>query len=38
MESFGTSCRLTVPHDQLPRDANAELYGGWPMILFESER
>ena len=29
----GTSCRLTVVHDQLPEDANAELYGGWPMIL-----
>ena len=29
----GDSCRLTVTHDQLPADANAELYGGWPMIL-----
>ena len=29
----GTSCRLTVTHDQLPANANAELYGGWPMIL-----
>jgi len=27
------SCRLTVVHDQLPKGANAELYGGWPMIL-----
>jgi uncharacterized protein YndB with AHSA1/START domain/DNA-binding transcriptional ArsR family regulator len=27
------SCRLTVTHDQLPEDANDELYGGWPMIL-----
>ena len=27
------SCRLTVVHDQLPTAANAELYGGWPMIL-----
>jgi uncharacterized protein YndB with AHSA1/START domain len=27
------SCRLRVTHDQLPDDANAELYGGWPMIL-----
>ena len=27
------SCRLTVVHDQLPKDANGELYGGWPMIL-----
>ena len=22
-----------VTHDQLPEGANAELYGGWPMIL-----
>jgi len=27
------SCQLTVIHDQLPADANPELYGGWPMIL-----
>jgi uncharacterized protein YndB with AHSA1/START domain len=27
------SCQLTVTHDQLPEDANSELYGGWPMIL-----
>ncbi|HST38465.1 MAG TPA: SRPBCC domain-containing protein [Conexibacter sp.] len=33
IEPIGTSCRLTVTHDQLPPDANAELYGGWPMIL-----
>jgi uncharacterized protein YndB with AHSA1/START domain/DNA-binding transcriptional ArsR family regulator len=29
----GDSCQLTVIHDQLPEDANPELYGGWPMIL-----
>ena len=29
----GDSCQLTVIHDQLSRDANPELYGGWPMIL-----
>jgi uncharacterized protein YndB with AHSA1/START domain len=29
----GSSCRLTVIHDQLPPSASAELYGGWPMIL-----
>jgi uncharacterized protein YndB with AHSA1/START domain len=29
----GSSCRLTVIHDQLREGANAELYGGWPMIL-----
>jgi uncharacterized protein YndB with AHSA1/START domain/DNA-binding transcriptional ArsR family regulator len=33
IEPVGSSCRLTVIHDQLPSDANAELYGGWPMIL-----
>jgi len=33
IEPVGTSCRLTVIHDQLPESANAELYGGWPMIL-----
>lgn len=27
------SCRLTVTHDQLRQDANAELYGGWPTVL-----
>jgi uncharacterized protein YndB with AHSA1/START domain len=27
------SCRLTVVHDQLQKGANAELYGGWMMIL-----
>jgi len=29
----GDSCRLTVVHDQLREGANAELYGGWPMVL-----
>ena len=33
IEPVGDSCRLTVTHDQLPAGANAELYGGWPMIL-----
>jgi uncharacterized protein YndB with AHSA1/START domain len=33
IEPVGTSCRLTVTHDQLGEDANSELYGGWPMIL-----
>jgi uncharacterized protein YndB with AHSA1/START domain len=33
IEPVGDSCRLTVVHDQLPKSANAELYGGWPMIL-----
>ena len=33
IEQVEDSCRLTVIHDQLPDDANPELYGGWPMIL-----
>ena len=33
IEPVGDSCRLTVTHDQLPADANSELYGGWTMIL-----
>ena len=33
IEPVGDACRLTVIHDQLPPDAPAELYGGWPMIL-----
>src|SRR5438874_2580150 len=33
VEPVGDSCRLTVTHDQLREGANAELYGGWMMIL-----
>jgi uncharacterized protein YndB with AHSA1/START domain/DNA-binding transcriptional ArsR family regulator len=33
IEQIQDSCRLTVTHDQLREGANAELYGGWPMIL-----
>jgi DNA-binding transcriptional ArsR family regulator/uncharacterized protein YndB with AHSA1/START domain len=33
IEPVGTSCRLTVTHDELREDANPQLYGGWPMIL-----
>ncbi len=33
IERVGDSCRLTVTHDELREGANAELYGGWPMIL-----
>ncbi|HEY8001820.1 MAG TPA: SRPBCC domain-containing protein, partial [Solirubrobacterales bacterium] len=33
IEPVGTSCRLTVTHDELAETANSELYGGWPMIL-----
>jgi uncharacterized protein YndB with AHSA1/START domain len=33
IEPVGSSCRLRVTHDQLPAEANSEVYGGWPMIL-----
>ncbi len=33
IEPVGSSCRLSVTHDQLGEDANNELFGGWPMIL-----
>ena len=33
IEQIADSCRLTVTHDKLREGANAELYGGWPMIL-----
>ena len=33
IEPVGSSCRLTVVHDRLPEAVNAEIYGGWPMIL-----
>jgi uncharacterized protein YndB with AHSA1/START domain len=33
IEPVGDSCRLTVTHDQLREGANAQLYGGWPMII-----
>src|SRR3954470_12285645 len=33
IEPVGTSCRLTVTHDQLRDGANDQLFGGWPMIL-----
>ena len=33
IEPVGDSCQLTVTHDQLPHDANSEVWGGWPMIL-----
>ncbi|HET6998973.1 MAG TPA: SRPBCC family protein [Solirubrobacterales bacterium] len=33
IEPVGTSCRLSVTHDQLKDGANSELWGGWPMIL-----
>jgi uncharacterized protein YndB with AHSA1/START domain len=33
IRKVGDSCQLTVIHDQLPVDANGEIYGGWMMIL-----
>jgi len=33
IEPAGDSCRLIVTHDQLREGANAQLYGGWPMVL-----
>lgn len=33
IEPVGTSCRLTLTHDELKEGANDQLYGGWPMIL-----
>src|SRR6202167_391858 len=33
IEPVGDSCHLTLTHDQLREGANAQLYGGWPMIL-----
>ena len=33
IEPIGDSCRLTLTHDQLREGANAQLFGGWPMIL-----
>ncbi len=33
IEPIGDSCRLTVVHDQLRAGANAQIYGGWPMVL-----
>src|SRR4051794_37993362 len=33
IEQVGDSCRLTVIHDQMRDGANAQIYGGWPMIL-----
>jgi len=33
IEPVEDSCRLTVTHDQLREGANAQIFGGWPMIL-----
>ena len=33
IEPINDSCRLIVTHDQLREDSNAQLFGGWPMIL-----
>ncbi len=33
IEPVGDSCRLTLVHDQMRDGANAQIYGGWPMVL-----
>lgn len=33
IEPIADSCRLTATHDPLREGANAELYGGWMMVL-----
>jgi len=33
IEPVADSCRLTLTHDQMRENANAQIYGGWPMIL-----
>jgi uncharacterized protein YndB with AHSA1/START domain/DNA-binding transcriptional ArsR family regulator len=33
IEPVGDSCRLLVTHDQLPENAPAALYGGWPQVI-----
>jgi uncharacterized protein YndB with AHSA1/START domain len=33
IQPVGTSCRLTVTHDQMREGANDQIFGGWPMIL-----
>ncbi|HEY4332204.1 MAG TPA: metalloregulator ArsR/SmtB family transcription factor [Ilumatobacteraceae bacterium] len=33
IEQVGDSCRLIVTHDQMRAGTNAQIYGGWPMIL-----
>jgi hypothetical protein len=33
IEPVGDSCLLKVSHDGLREGANAQPYGGWPMIL-----
>jgi uncharacterized protein YndB with AHSA1/START domain len=33
IEQIEDSCRVIVTHDELREGANAQIYGGWPMIL-----
>ena len=33
IQPVGDSCRLIVTHNQMREGANAQIYGGWPMIL-----
>ena len=30
---MGDSCHLTLTHDQMREGADAQIYGGWPMVL-----
>lgn len=33
IEKIEDTCRLVLTHDDLPRGASPQLYGGWPMVL-----
>jgi uncharacterized protein YndB with AHSA1/START domain len=33
IEPVGDSCHLTLTHDQMREGADAQIYGGWPMVL-----
>ena len=33
IEQVGDSCHLTLTHDQMREGADAQIYGGWPMVL-----
>ena len=33
IEPVGDSCHLTLTHDHMREGANAQIYGGWPMVL-----
>ena len=33
IEPVGGPCHLTLTHDQMREGADAQIYGGWPMVL-----